>query len=69
MWIEDGIAYWAGFRNGPLTYTVEILAADLADPDNFTIYEFDMPPIGKKVTGFNTTIDADGGYVLIKPYY
>jgi len=67
--IEDGIAYWAGFRNGPSTYTVEIFAADLADPDNFTVYEFDMPSIGKAVTGFNSTIDADGGYVLIKPFY
>ena len=67
--IEDGIAYWAGFRNGPVTYTVEVLAANLEDPDVFTVYEFDMPSNGKAVTGFNPTIDADGGYVLIKPFY
>lgn len=67
--IEDGIAYWAGFRAGPVTYTVEVLAADLSDPDAFTVYEFEMPAAGKAVTGFNTTIDADGGYVLIKPFY
>ena len=67
--IEDGMAYWVGFRAGPAEYTVEVLAADLADPDNFTVYEFDMPPAGKEITGFNSTIDADGGYVLIKPFY
>jgi hypothetical protein len=45
------------------------LAADLSDPDAFTVYELEMPAAGKAVTGFNTTIDADGGYVLIKPFY
>ena len=67
--IEDGTAYWVGFRAGPLTYTVEVLAASLADPDEFTVYEFEMPSAGKKINGFNSTIDADGGYVLIKPFY
>jgi len=67
--IEDGIAYWAGFRSGPATYTVEVLAADLTDPDVFTVYEFEMPPSGKAINGFNSSIDADGGYVLIKPFY
>ena len=45
------------------------MAASLADPDDFTVYEFDMPATGKAVTGFNSTIDADGGYVLIKPWF
>ena len=67
--IEDGIAYWAGFGIGPVTYTVEVLAADLTDPDVFTVYEIDMPPTGREITGFNSAIDADGGYVLIKPFY
>ncbi len=67
--IEDGTAYWTGFRNGPETYTVEVLAADLTNPDVFTVYEFDMPATGKDITGFNPAIDADGGYVLIKPFY
>ena len=67
--IEHGTAYWAGFRAGPLAYTVEVLAADLTDPDVFTVYEFDIPSNGKEITGFNSTIDADGGYVLIKPFY
>ena len=51
--VEDGMAYWVGFRAGPASYTVEILAADLTDPDVFTVYEFEMPSIGKAVTGFN----------------
>ena len=67
--IEDGTAYWVGFRTGPVTFTLEILAASLTDPDIFTIHEFDMPSAGKEITGFNSTIDADGGYVLIKPFY
>ena len=67
--IEDGTAYWAGFRTGPATHTAEVLAADLTDPAEFTIYEFDIPSTGKAITGFNPAIDADGGYVLIKPFY
>ena len=67
--IADGTAYWAGFLNGPATYAVEILAADLTDPDVFTVYEFDMPPSEKEITGFYSAIDADGGYVLIKLLY
>jgi len=67
--IEDGTAYWVGFRTGPVTFTLEILAASLTDPDIFTIHEFEMPSAGKAITGFNSTIDADGGYVLIKPFY
>ena len=70
--ISDGIAYWAGFiesRGGGTTHIVEILAADLTDPDIFTVYEFDMPASGQEVIGFNSTIDADGGYVLLKPFY
>ncbi len=67
--IADGTAYWAGFLNGPATHSVEILAADLTDPDVFTVYEFDMPPFEKEITGFYSTIDADGGYVLIRPSY
>ena len=38
--IEDDTAYWVGFLPGAGTYTVEVLAADLVDPDLFTIYEF-----------------------------
>ncbi|MDA1127923.1 MAG: hypothetical protein O2913_04385 [Chloroflexi bacterium] len=67
--IEDGTAYWAGFRGGPAAYTVEILAANLVDPDVFNVYEFEVPATGKEITGFNSSIDADGGYVLIKPFY
>ncbi|PKB72283.1 MAG: hypothetical protein BZY87_01335 [SAR202 cluster bacterium Io17-Chloro-G6] len=67
--IENGTAYWVGFLGGPSNYAVEILAADLADPDNFAVYEFDIPSNGEEITGFNSTIDADGGYVLIKPFY
>ena len=67
--IEDGTAYWAGFRIGPAAYTVEILAADLTDPDIFTVFEFEIPAGGQRITGFNSTIDADGGYVIIKPFY
>jgi len=67
--IADGIAYWAGFLNGPANYSVEILAADLTDPDIFTVYGFDMPTSEKEITGFYSAIDADGGYVLIKPSY
>ena len=48
---------------------MEILAANLTDTDVFTVYEFEMPSIGKAVTGFNSTIDADGGYILIKPWF
>jgi len=67
--ISDGMAYWAGFLEGRNTHSVEILAASLADPDDFTIYEFDMPASGNEIIGFNSTIDADGGYVLIRPFY
>ena len=67
--IADGMAYWAGFRSGPRGHIVEILAADLTDPANFNVFEFDMPSTGKAVTGFTSTIDADGGYVLIKPWF
>ncbi|MQF96266.1 MAG: hypothetical protein FI731_11385 [SAR202 cluster bacterium] len=67
--IEDGIAYWVGFIEGRTGYSVELLAASVTDPYDFTVYEFDIPSIGKEITGFNSTIDADGGYVLIKPFY
>ena len=67
--ISDGMAYWAGFLEGRNTHSVEILAASLEDPDDFTTYEFDMPASGNEIIGFNSTIDADGGYVLIKPFY
>lgn len=67
--ISDGMAYWAGFLEGRNTHSVEILAASLEDPDVFTIYEFDMPVSDIQIIGFNSTIDADGGYVLIKPWY
>ena len=67
--IADGMAYWAGFLEKGTGHSLEILAASLADPDDFAIYEFDMPATGKAVTGFTSTIDADGGYVLIKPWY
>ncbi len=67
--IEDGTAYWAGFRSEPGGYIVEILAASLADSSDFTVHEFEMPSNGKAITGFNSTIDADGGFVLIKPWY
>ena len=67
--IAGGMAYWAGFLEKPAGYSIEILAASISDPDVVTVYEFDMPSIGKAVTGFNSTIDADGGYVLIKPFY
>ena len=67
--IADGIAYWAGFLNGPANYSVEILAADLTDPDIFTVYEFNIPASEKEITGFFSKIDADGGYVLIKPHF
>ena len=69
MVIADGMAYWAGFQETGLTPTIEILAPDLANPDDFTVYEFDMPDTSKEIIGFNTTIDADGGYVMIKPFY
>jgi len=67
--ISDGMAYWAGFLEGRNTHSVEILAASLEDPDDFTTYEFDMPASGNEIIGFNSTIDAEGGYVLIKPFY
>jgi hypothetical protein len=67
--ISDDIAYWAGFVEGSGTNSVEILAASLTDPDVFTIYEFDMPASDNQIIGFNSTIDADGGYVLLKPFY
>ncbi|HCL25843.1 MAG TPA: hypothetical protein DHW65_05800 [Dehalococcoidia bacterium] len=67
--IEDGIAYWVGFIEGRTGYSVELLAASVTDPYDFTVYEFDITSIGKEITGFNSTIDADGGYVLIKPFY
>jgi hypothetical protein len=67
--ISDGMAYWAGFLERRNTHSVEILAASLTDQDDFTIYEFDMPASGNEIIGFNSTIDADGGYVLIKPWY
>ena len=67
--IADGIAYWAGFQETGSTATVEILAASLVNSDDFTVYEFDMPNINKEVIGFDSRIDADGGYVLIKPWY
>ncbi len=67
--IADGMAYWAGFLEKPAGYSIEILAASVTNPDVFTVYEFDMPSVGKAVTGFNSTIDADGGFVLIKPFY
>ena len=44
--ISDGMAYWAGFLEGRNTHSVEILAASLEDPDDFTTYEFDMPASG-----------------------
>ena len=49
--------------------SLEILAASLDDPDDFTIYEFAMPASENEVNGFDSTIDADGGCVLIKPWY
>ncbi len=67
--IADGMAYWAGFLEKGTGHSLEILAASLTDPDDFTVYEFDMPVTGNTVNGFNSTIDADGGYVLIKPWY
>ncbi len=67
--ISDGFAYWAGFVEGSSGYKIEILAASLVNPDVFTVYEFDMPCSLAEVTGFNSTIDADSGYVLIKPFY
>jgi len=48
---------------------LEILAASLDDPDDYTIYEFAMPTTSNKLYSFDSTIDADGGYVLIKPWY
>ncbi len=44
-------------------------SSDHESPDDFTIYEFDMPASGNEIIGFNSTIDADGGYVLIRPFY
>jgi hypothetical protein len=67
--IADGMAYWVGFVEKGTGHSLEILAASLADPDIFAIYEFDMPVTAKAVTGFTSTIDADGGFVLIKPWY
>jgi hypothetical protein len=67
--ISDGMAYWAGFVDIPSGYKIEILAASLSDPDIFSIYEFDMPSSSVEVTGFDSTIDADSGYILIKPFY
>ena len=67
--ISDGMAYWAGFLEKGTGHSLEILAASLANPDDFTVYEFDLPVTGNAVNGFNSTIDADGGYVLIKPWY
>ncbi len=67
--IADGMAYWAGFQETGSTPTIEILAASLANPDDFTVFEFDMPDINKEVIGLDSRIDADGGYVLIKPWY
>ncbi|MBT99267.1 MAG: hypothetical protein CL902_11680 [Dehalococcoidia bacterium] len=67
--ISDGFAYWAGFVEGSGGYKIEILAASLVNPDVFTVYEFDMPSSAAEVTGFNSTIDADSGYILIKPFY
>jgi hypothetical protein len=67
--ISDGIAYWVGFLENGGRHSLEILAASLDDPDDFAIYEFAMPASDNEVNGFNSTIDADGGYVLIKPWY
>ena len=69
MVIADGMAYWVGFFEKGTGHSLEILAASLAGPDDFAIYEFDMPATGKAVVGFTSTIDADGGFVLIKPWY
>ena len=41
----------------------------LSHKDLFTIYEFDMPASDNQIIGFNSTIEADGWYVLIKPFY
>ncbi|HCP23709.1 MAG TPA: hypothetical protein DIT90_06230, partial [Dehalococcoidia bacterium] len=49
--IEDGIAYWVGFIEGRTGYSVELLAASVTDPYDFTVYEFDIPSIGKEITG------------------
>jgi len=51
------------------TPTIENLAASIIDLDEFSVYEFDMPDINKEVIGFDSRIDADGGYVMIKPWY
>ena len=67
--IADGMAYWAGFRENLRTHTVEILAATLAGPDDFTVYEFNMPSSANEVIGFNSTVDAACGYVLVKPFF
>lgn len=67
--ISDGVAYWAGFVEKSGGYGIEILAASLVNPDDFTVHEFDMPSSLAEVSGFNSTIDADSGYVLIKPFY
>jgi hypothetical protein len=67
--IADGVAYWVGFLEKGAGHSVEILAASLANPDVFTVYEFNMPATGKAVVGFTSMIDADGGFVLIKPWY
>lgn len=32
--ISDGMAYWAGFVDGPSGYKIEILAASLSDPES-----------------------------------
>jgi|GEM_PF-518448 hypothetical protein len=67
--IADGMAYWVGFLENGGRRSLEILAASLDDPDDFTIYEFAMPASENEVNGFDSTIDADGGCVLIKPWY
>lgn len=67
--IADGTAYWVGFLEKGNGHSLEILAASLADPNDFTVFEFDMSVSESNVVGFTSTIDADGGYVLIKPWY
>ncbi|MDA0262684.1 MAG: hypothetical protein O3A93_03055 [Chloroflexi bacterium] len=67
--IADGMAYWAGFLEKSGAYSVEILAADLTNPELFTVHAFDMPSTAVGISGWNATIDADNGYVLIKPFY
>lgn len=67
--IADRTAYWVGFLENGSRYSLEILAASLDDPNDYAIYEFAMPASDNEVNGFTSTIDADGGYVLIKPWY